>query len=320
MQGVFLDVASLDRNDLDLGPLQASLSEWTMYQCTAARETAQRIAQADVVVSNKVVLGREQLRQAGNLKLICVAATGVNNVDLVAAREMGVAVCNIRDYAAPSVVQHVFALILALRTHLLEYHAAVRQGRWHDSEQFCLLDYPIEEISGSCLGIIGYGVLGKALANLAQAFGMNVLIAEHKGCTEVRSERVLFDEVLAKSDILSLHCPLNAQTQNLIGVDELGKMKNSALLVNAARGGIVDEAALLCALQQGWIGGAGVDVLSVEPPVRDNPLLQQELPNLIVTPHIAWASRQARQRLTDQLVENIKAFVNGQPKNLVGNL
>jgi len=318
MQGVFLDLDSLDRNDLNLGALRATLPEWQLYPASAPDEVAERIATAEVVVSNKVVLDEAILAGASQLKLIAIAATGTNNVDLAAAERLGIRVCNIRRYATPSVVQHVFSLLLALVRNLNAYQTAVQNGRWQQSEQFCLLDFPIRELGGLTLGIVGYGELGQAVAEVAEkAFDMNTLIAQRPGGATQPGRRPL-DTLLPQVDVLSLHCPLTEQTRNLIGVHELGLMKPDALLINTARGGIVDEAALAAALRAGRLGGAGIDVLATEPPGVDSPLLAGDIPNLIVTPHVAWASREARQRLTDQLAENIRAFLDGTPQNLVG--
>ena len=271
---------------------------------------------AEVVISNKVVLDRSVLASAPRLRLICVAATGTNNVDLQAAAELGISVCNVTGYATPSVVQHVFALILSLNRHVIEYDAAVRAGAWARSEHFCLLDFPIRELAGRRLGIIGYGTLGKAVAEVAPAFGLEVLIGDHRGAAP-RPGRTEFNELLRRADIITLHCPLTDDTRGLIGAEELAMMKTDALLINAARGGIVDEPALARALRAGEIGGAGVDVLTSEPPSEGNPLLAGDIPNLIVTPHVAWASRESRQRLVDELVENIRSFLNDRPRNLV---
>jgi glycerate dehydrogenase len=317
MRGVFLDLNSVDRDDLDLTGFRGCLEDWRLHARTVAGgEVAERITGAEVVVSNKVMLDAAALKTSPDLQLICVAATGTNNVDLQAARQQGITVCNARDYATPSVVQHVFALILSLTIQLPRYQQAVQQGHWQRSEQFCLLDYPISELAGKTLGIIGYGVLGHAVAQAAQAFGMQVIIADHKGRSP-RQGRVAFEQLLRTADVITLHCPLTPETQGLIGSTELDMMKSTAFLINAARGGIVDEQALVDALQQGFIGGAGVDTLTKEPPMDGNPLLEAGLSNLIVTPHIAWASRESRQRLLDDVENNIRAFRAGTPRNIV---
>ncbi len=315
--GVFLDSGSLGHGDIDLSGIEATLPRWIFHETTAASEVAERIRAADVVITNKVVLGAEQLAAAENLRLVCVAATGVNNIDLAAASRLSITVCNVPAYATPSVVQHVFALMFSLATRLPEYRAAVRAGRWQQSPQFALLDYPISELDGCTLGIVGYGALGRAVAAAAGCFGMDVRIAARSGMPPA-SGRVAFDELLGQVDVLSLHCPLTDTNRGLIGTRELALMKSSALLINTARGGLIDEAALADALRRGVIGGAGIDVLETEPPCQGSPLLATDIPNLIVTPHIAWASRESRQRLADGLRENIAAFMGGRPRNVVG--
>ncbi len=316
IKGVFLDLATLDRGDLDLGMLKGTLAHWDLYDATRPEEAAARIRDVEVVVSNKVVLDRPRLSQAPNLKLICVAATGTNNVDLAAARELGIAVTNVAGYATASVVQTVFGLILALTLRLPEYQRLVAGGAWQRSSQFCLLDFPFRELAGKTMGIIGFGTLGQAVARVAEAFGLRVLVAERPGGPP-QSGRIPLEPLLGEVDILSLHCPLAANTRNLIGARELSLMKPDALLINAARGGIVDEAALAEALRAGRLGGAGVDVLSAEPPTQGNPLLEPGILNLIVTPHIAWTSREARQRLANEVAGNIRAFLAGEKRNRV---
>ncbi len=316
MHGVFLDIDTVDRRDLDLAPLRSVLEQWSPYPATADREVRQRIRDADIVISNKVLLDRAALQTADRLKLVCIAATGTNNIDLEAARGLNITVCNVTGYATPSVVEHVFAQLLTLARRLDDYREAVRSGRWQQAVSFCLLDFPIRELAGMALGIIGYGELGRAVAAAGAAFGMHLLVAERPGRSP-RPGRTPFEEVLGKADVISLHCPLTAETRNLIGARELAMMKRDAILVNTARGGIVDEAALLQALHSGAIGAAAVDVLVEEPPRRGNPLLDSTLPNLLVTPHVAWASIRARQRLIDQLAGNITAWLAGHPRNVV---
>jgi glycerate dehydrogenase len=316
MQGVFLDLESLDRGDLDLQPLHDVLSQWQMYPVTRPAETASRIRNASVVVSNKVMLDREILEAADDLQLVCIAATGTNNINMETAERRGLTVCNVTGYATRSVVEYVFAQLLSLYRELPAYHAAVRAGKWQQSDHFCLLDYPIHELHGQTLGIIGYGELGHAVARAGEAFGMRVLVAERANVAP-REGRTPLGTVLAESRVVSLHCPLTAHTRNLIGGNELAQMRQDAVLVNTARGGIVDEAALLHALQTGRIAGAIVDVLEVEPPRRGNPLLAVELPNLLVTPHIAWASIASRQQLVNELADNIRAWLGGTPRNVV---
>lgn len=314
--GVLLDLATIDRDDLDLGRLRAVCPHWKFHDRTAPAQTLERIRDAHIVVTNKVVLDRATLAGAPNLKLICIAATGTNNVDLEAAAEMGVPVCNVVRYGTPSVVQHVFSMILALTTKLFDYRDAVNGGGWQESEQFCLLDFPIRELADRKLGIVGYGELGQAVGKVAEAFGMELLIAQRPGGPE-RPGRIPLRELLPQVDVLSLHCPLTDATRNLIGEAELALMQRDALLINTARGGIVDEEALAEALQAGDLGGAGVDVLAQEPPVDGSPLLEPKIPNLIVTPHVAWASRESRQRLLDEVALNIEAFSEGRERNPV---
>jgi glycerate dehydrogenase len=316
--GVFLDSGSLGQGDIDLSGIEATLPRWSFHDATAPAEVAERICDAEVVITNKVVLGAEQFAAAGHLRLVCVSATGVDNVDLSAASRRNITVCNVTAYATPSVVQHVFALMFALAIRLPDYHAAVRAGRWQQSRHFALLDYPFAELAGRTLGIVGYGELGRAVAAAAKCFGMDVVIAARPG-TAPKPGRVALDELLGRIDVLSLHCPLTDATRGLIGTRELARMKPGALLINAARGGIVDEAALAAALRSGVIGGAGVDVLESEPPHQGSSLLAPDIPNLIVTPHIAWASRESRQRLVDGLRDNIEAFIAGRPRNVVGS-
>lgn len=315
-RGVFLDSESLAGPEIDLAALRATLPDWRFYPATGAGDLAARLRDAEVVVTNKVLLDGARLASATRLRLLCVSATGVNNVDLAAAARQGITVCNVPAYATPSVVQHVFALLFALVTRLPDYQRAVRAGDWQRSTQFCLLDYPIREIAGKRMGIVGYGELGRAVAAAARCFGMDVLVAARPGAVAA-ADRVPFDEVLATVDVLSLHCPLTTETRQLIGAREFERMRSEALLINTARGGIVDEAALADALRRGVIAGAGIDVLSEEPPVSGNPLLAADIPNLILTPHIAWGSRESRQRLVDAVAGNIRAFLAGAPRNVV---
>ncbi len=317
MRGVFLDLESLDRGDVDLSGLKSLPIDWRFHDYTLPEQTAARIREAEFVISNKVALGEAHFSQARALQLILVAATGTNNVELAAAAKRGITVCNVRGYSTPSVVQHVFALLLSLLRSLPEYQAAARDGRWQRSRQFCLLDFPIQELSGKTLGIVGFGELGQAVAKVAEVFGMRVRVAQRPGGAP-QPGRIPLAELLPQVDVLSLHCPLTPETRGLIGAAELALLKPGAYLINTARGGIVDEDALLAALRSGRLGGAGVDVLTVEPPAAGTPLLQSDLPNLIVTPHVAWASRESRQRLLDGLVGNLRAYLAGNPINCVG--
>jgi glycerate dehydrogenase len=315
--GVLLDRDTIDAGgDIDFAVLESIFSQWRAHDYTLSDDVVERIDGASVIISNKVMLDENALRSVPGLKLVCIAATGTNNVDLEAAKALGIPVCNVRGYATPTVSQHALALILALSTRLIDYHQAVRSGRWQQARQFCLLDYPIRELAGKTLGIVGYGELGQAVARLGEALGMKLLIAQRPGGS-AQPGRTPLDELLPQVDVLSLHCPLTPETQNLIGAPEFALMKRDAILINTARGGIVDEQALADALRQGRIGGAGIDVLTVEPPVNGNVLLDPDIPNLIVTPHSAWASRETRQRLVDELVTNIYAFLQGSVRSPV---
>ena len=290
---------------------------WRDYDATAASEVVARLAEATLAITNKVQFTRDILSQLPDLKLIAVTATGYNNVDIAACRERGVAVANVRGYALHTVPEHVFAMVFALRRNLTAYREDILQGRWQQESKFCFFDYPLLDLHGSTLGIIGAGTLGRETGRIGEALGMRVLYAQSLHGDGVADGRVPLDQLLAESDVVSLHCPLTEATRGLIGERELQAMKPGALLINTARGGIVDEAALAQALQQGWIAGAGVDVLTEEPPRHGNPLLEIKTPNLIITPHVAWASEQAMQSLADQVLGNIEAFVAGRPQNLV---
>lgn len=316
MRAVFLDFGSVTRGDMDCAALERAISPWIYHTDSSEQEVLERIREAEVVVSNKVSLGRAAIEAANCLRLICVAATGYNNVDLKAAAERNIPVCNVRGYATPSVVQHVFMLMLNLARRFVDYQALVKRGGWQASTFFCPLDFGIQELSGKMLGIIGYGELGKAVAHIAQAFGMQVLIAEHQG-KPPRSGRMIFDEVLQRADFITLHCPLSQETHHLIGRREFELMKSSAYLINTARGGLVNETDLLQCLSSGRIAGAAIDVIQGEPPDKDNLILREQPANLIVTPHIAWASRESRQRLLDQLAGNISNFFQHQPFNQI---
>jgi glycerate dehydrogenase len=304
MRGVFLDTLTMKLEELNTSVLESSLDHWDFFATTAPEQTAERIKDADVVISNKVVLDRTLIANAKNLKLICACATGTNNIDLEAAKARHIPVRNVQGYAGASVPQHTLALILALATRWQQYHAAVMDGRWSRSPIFCLLDYPVMELAGKNLGIIGYGDLGRKVAQLGRALGMNILVAESSS-GEKQQARVPLKKLLAESDVISLHCPLSEQTEKLVNKEFLAAMKPGAFLVNTARGGLVDETALAGALTSGHLGGAALDVLSAEPPPHDHPLLAKDIPNLIITPHNAWISRESRQRLLDGVVHNI---------------
>lgn len=291
--------------------------EWQQYEQTSPEAVAERLSGATIAITNKVPLREAALSQLPQLRFIAVAATGVDIIDLDYCRRRGIPVSNVRNYATHSVPEHVFALILSLRRNLLSYREEIRAGSWQRADTFCLLDYPIRELHESRLGIIGYGSLGRAVERLALGFGMQVLISERKGASRIRQGRTSFAETVRSSDILTLHCPLTAETRDLIGLEEMKEMQRHALLINTARGGLVNEEALARALQSGLIAGAGFDVLTQEPPRARNPLLELNTPNFILTPHIAWASDEAMQALADQLTANLEAFISGRPRNLV---
>ncbi|HEY8887853.1 MAG TPA: D-2-hydroxyacid dehydrogenase [Gallionella sp.] len=295
---VFLDAASI------IADIRrpAFAHHWQEYPATSAEQTVGRLKDATIAITNKVLLRRETLEQLPGLKMVAVAATGTDNVDIGYCRERGIVVSNIRNYSVHTVPEHVFMLMLALRRNLLAFHADVRNGAWQKSTQFCLFTHPVRDLHDTTLGIIGYGSIGKALHQLAVAFGMKVLIAEHKGAGDIRVGYTAFDKVLRDSDVISLHLPLNEQTRHLIGTAEFEQMQPGALLK---------------VLQSGRIGGAGFDVLEKEPPTAGHPLLDLNLPNFILTPHIAWSGREAMQILADQLIANIEAWVAGTPQNRV---
>ena len=312
-------IVFLDRESLIANVRRPAFSHsWTEYAATAAGDAASRLAGATIAITNKVPLRADTLAQLPELKMIAVAATGTDIIDLAACRERGIVVSNIRNYAYATLPEHVFAMILALRRNLLAYRADVQAGKWQKSDKFCLFDHPITDLAGGKLGLLGYGALGQAVARLGRAFGMEILVHKRTPVEEDGVKNVSWDELLETSDVLSLHAPLNDQTRNLIGAAELARMKRSALLINTARGGLVEEAALARALTTGVIAGAGFDVLVKEPPPEDNVLLNLHLPNFILTPHIAWASTQAMQILADQLIDNIEAFAAGRSANVVG--
>ncbi len=316
MRAVFLDFGSVTRGDLDCTKLENAISSWQYYDETSPQQIVERIKTAEVVVSSKTFLDRAVIDSASHLKLICIAATGYNNVDLNAAAERNIGVCNVRNYATDSVAQHVVMLMLNLVRRFVEYQSYIKHGKWQACAHFCSLDYGIEDLSGKILGIIGYGELGRAVGKIGQAFGMQLRIAEHKG-QPPRSGRLSFEEVLSESDFISLHCPLTAQTHHLITRTELALMKSTAYLINTARGKLINEADLLESLIAGGIAGAALDVLSEEPPTKGNILLTYPHPNLIITPHVAWTSQAARQCLLDKIADNITHFFEGKPYNQV---
>ncbi|BAW80101.1 D-isomer specific 2-hydroxyacid dehydrogenase NAD-binding protein [Candidatus Nitrosoglobus terrae] len=317
MLAVFLDRDTLHPNDIDFLPLEAAIHPWVYYgNSSSDSEILDRIQNATVVVTNKAILTGSVIQQASQLQLICIAATGTNNVDLETAHRLGIAVCNVRGYCTASVVEHVFALILSLTRNLTATTQAITTGIWQRSPYFTVPDFPCRELSGKTIGIIGYGDLGRAVARIATAFGMTILVSQRAN-TPSRPGRIPLKDLLSLVDVLSVHCPLTQETTGLIGREELALMRPNALLINTARGGIVDEQALADALCAGQLGGAGIDVLSQEPPHQGNPLFAPNIPNLILTPHVAWSSHEARQYLVLQVAKNIHSFLASKPCNLV---
>jgi glycerate dehydrogenase len=311
-------IVFLDRDSLIADMRAPSFAhEWIDHAQTLPQEVAARILDASIVIVNKVRLTGDLLALAPRVKMIALAATGTDNVDLAYCHAHGIVVSNIRGYAVHTLPEHVLMLMLALRRNLLGWREDVRAGLWEKAGQFCLFTRPINDLHGSTLGLVGHGTLGNGVRKLAEAFGMKVLVSERKGDATPRAGHTPFDSVLREADVISLHTPLTPQTRHMIGAREFGLMKPTAILINTARGNLVDEVALAEALKSGRIAGAGFDVLSVEPPHEGNPLLELDLPNFILTPHVAWSSREAMQTLADQLVGNIEAFVAGAPRNIV---
>ena len=315
VKAVFLDYDTVSNGDLDASALSAAVDDLVLCESDDAK-TAERIRDAEIVLLNGLELSRESLRGAPKLKLVALAATGTDNVDLAAARELGVAVCNVRGYCTSSVVQHVWGLILSLTQHLAGFTRLATDGSWSKHEPFIEMRYPIRELGGRVFGVVGWGELGRGAARVAEAFGMRVLIANRRG-ESPGPDRVELEELLAGSDIVSLHCPLNDSTRGLIGARQLELMKPDALLINTARGALVDGHALKAALKAGRLGGAGIDVLPHEPPPADYPLLDPDIPNLILTPHVAWAAQEARQRCLDEMAANIRDFLSGGRRSRV---
>ncbi len=318
--GVFLDRSSVHPEDLDFTNLQVNVEHWTHYEWTAPEETLERIANAEVVITNKTIIDDNLLAHAPSLKLICICATGTNNVDLDAAKARGVRVANVAGYAQASVAQHTMALLLGLATNWPQYAHAVRTGEWSKSPMFCLLDYPAYELRGKTLGIVGFGSLGQAVARIAEAFEMNIITANAPWSAPNQAKRTNWNEFLAESDVISLHCPLTEQSKNLFDRKALNTMKTGAMIINTSRGGIINEDALLEALQSGHLGGAALDVLVQEPPAPDHPLISAGLENLIITPHCAWAAQECRQALMNEVAENIRAFCCGETRNSVNGI
>lgn len=327
MRGVILDADSLGYNDdssekhnepwVSLEPVTQLLDEWRIYGSTKPEEVSERINKAEVVLVNKVKLHKSALASASNLKLISVMATGTDNIDLAAAGTQGIRVCNAVNYATPSVVEHTIALMLTLCRNLMPYVNDVKNGAWQKSSSFCLLDHPMTELNGKTLGIIGFGALGQGVAQVAEALGMRTMIAERTSATRVRKGRHKLARVLEEADVISLHCPLNKSTLNLIDASALSLMKSTAFLINTARGGLVDSLALIDALKSGQLAGAAIDVLATEPPTQSELLLKENIANLIVTPHNAWAALESRNRLIQQMRENILGHLDNKPLRVV---
>jgi glycerate dehydrogenase len=318
LQGVILDFDSVGPADLDLSKLYELPVQWTVYSNCLPSQVAERIASAEIVLTNKAPILAPQIESASKLKLISIFATGTNIIDLDAARVRGIVVSNAIGYGTGSVVQHVWSLILALTTNLDGYRKAAMDGSWEESDFFCVMDFSVRELQGKVMGIVGVGELGSGVAKIAEAFGMEVIFAALPGRSySPQANRIPFNNFLATADIVSLHCPLTKETTGLISTAELEFMKKSSILVNTARGALVDEYALKTALQSRIIAGAATDVLSVEPPVDGNVLLDESIPNLIITPHVAWIARESRQRLVDQVAGNVEAFLAGKSRNQV---
>ncbi|MGG4774523.1 D-2-hydroxyacid dehydrogenase [Paenalcaligenes sp. Me52] len=292
--------------------------ELVCYEKSTEAQAIERCKTADIIISNKAPVSPAVIEAATSLKLVAIAATGYNNVALDTCKNRNIVVCNVRNYAEHTVPEHTLALIFALRRSLLAYHQSVARGRWQESQQFCYFDYPIRDLAGSTLGIIGSGALGQSVAKLAQGLGMTVQFAARKGSNDVSDGKVSFEHMLRTSDIISLHCPLTPETANLLTAKEFAMMDKRPLVINTARGGLICEEDLAIALRSGQISGAGIDVTTPEPPRDDNVLFSlMDLPNFIFTPHVAWASQEAVQALADQLVGNIEAFIAGTPRNVV---
>jgi glycerate dehydrogenase len=313
MKAAFLDFDTVSAGDLDTSKLKATVGELDLYDIDEAR-VAERLRGVEVVLLNKVKLTRALLAGSPTIKLVALAATGTDNVDLAAARDLKIAVCNVRDYCTASVSQQVWALILSLNQHVYEYARLTQSGQWSRDETGTVLSMPIRELKGRIFGVVGWGNLGRGAAHIAEAFGMRVIVAERPGAPQPGAPqpgRVPLAELLRTADIVSLHCPLNDATRGLIGAAQLALMKPEALLINTARGGLIDGVALAAALKAKRLAGAGLDVLAREPPPPDDPLLDPSVPNLLVTPHVAWAAREARQRCIDEIAANIQDFYSG---------
>lgn len=316
MKAVFLDFATMGPG-LDVSAMHAAMPELEIFDVTSNEQVAQRIDGAVIALANKARFPARLLQDNPRLRFIGLTATGTNNVDIDAARQLDIAVCNIRNYCTQSVAEHVFGSLLNLTHNLSRYNAAVRRGDWQKSKDFCLMTYPLRELSTMTLGIVGYGALGKGVARLARSFGMRVIVSARPGTSESSEDRVPFDTLLRRSDVISLHCPLTPDTSGLFDAKAFNRMKRDAILINTARGGLVESEALVAALSAGEIAAAAIDVLPEEPPVNGDPLLDYSGDNLLITPHVAWATGAARQAAIDELVANVTAFLHGERRNRV---
>ncbi len=310
LNAVILDETSFNPGDLDLTNLLELNKNWQRYDSTTKDQRLERLQNMHIAVANKVVFDGEVLAQLPELKVILLTATGMDNIDLEYCQANDISVYNVSDYGTASVSQHVFSLLLALATSLNDYQTMTRNGEWSKCEHFSSLQYPIQELAGKTMGLIGYGTLAKGVEKLALAFDMKVLIAARAGSESAPEGRVLIDDLIPQVDVLSLHCPLTPVTNKLVNRGFLEKMKPSALLLNAARGAVVDNEELAQALRDGVIAGAGIDVLEQEPPPADHPLLAVDIPNLILTPHVAWAAIEARQRVVEKVADNLKHWLS----------
>jgi glycerate dehydrogenase len=311
---IFLDRDTTDIGDIDFSGIEA-LGELTCFGNTSGSQIAARIAEANIVLTNKVYIGSEAMDAAKHLEVIQVTATGVNNVDLEAAKERGIKVFNVSGYSTPSVAQHVFAMLLNLVTHVNRYGNAPE--KWAESPMFTRLDYPVLELAGKTLGIVGYGDIGKSVGSIGSAFGMDVVALGREGNSEGNVTRLSKQEFFSQCDVITLHCPLTSENYRMINSQTLTQMKPTSILINTGRGDLVAEGDLIDALQTGQIAAAGLDVISVEPPPKDHPVIAANLPNLLVTPHSAWSSYESRQRLIDGVVENIRGLRAGEEINRV---
>lgn len=318
MKAVFLDFATMGADGLDLSPLTNLLPDLQIFDDTPTGMTAARIRDAEFVFANKIIFNDETLGGARSLRFIGLTATGTDNVDLSHASEYGIAVSNIRAYCTQSVVEHVFGVLLNFTHNIGRFAQAVRNGEWQKSADSCMLKYPVRELSGMTLGIVGHGELGRGVEKMAREFRMNVLIARRPGTSALDGDgRTAFSDMLSRSDAITLHCPLTADTRNLFGEEEFRAMKTDAILINTARGRLIDSAALAAALRNGEIGAAAIDVLPKEPPTAGDPLLDYDGPNLLITPHVAWATMEARQNAINELAANVRSFLNGEERNRV---